>query len=98
MTHSYRFPSIQGVISHLQNAHNMEIGYQTHSLDNFTKFNEWKIQEEKTSKSYYIQNSSAKLYGSTKYWYLYCNRYETGHFRGEGKRLTKSQGSCKTGK
>ena len=64
MTHSYRFPTIQGVISHLHNDHNMEIGNQTHSFENFTKFNEWKVQEDKTSKSCYIQNSSAKLYGS----------------------------------
>ena len=51
MTHSYRFPTIQGVISHLHNDHNMEIGNQTHSFENFTKFNEWKVQEDKTSKS-----------------------------------------------
>ena len=69
MTHSYRFSTIQGVITHLQNDHNMEIGNQTHSFENITKFNEWKLQEDKTSKSYYIQNSSVKLYGGTKYWY-----------------------------
>ena len=47
MTHSYRFPTIQSVISHLQNAHNMEIGNQTHSFENFTNSMNGKYKRRK---------------------------------------------------
>ena len=49
------------------------------------------------SKSHYVQNSSVKLYSGTKYWYFYCNRSGAHRFRGKGKRIIKSQGSCKIG-
>lgn len=28
------------------------------------EFNEWKLQEERKSKAHFVQNSSAKIYGS----------------------------------
>jgi hypothetical protein len=90
-----RFSTIQSVVSHLQQEHHIEVINQTLSFKNSTAFNEWKLQEEKKCKSYYVQNSSAKSYGSTKYTYLYCNRSGAGRFRGKGKRIVKSQGSCK---
>ena len=75
----------------------MEINNQTLSFEDLTQFNEWKLQEEKQSKSHYVQNSSVKLYSGTKYWYFYCNRSGAHRFRGKGKRIIKSQGSCKIG-
>ena len=101
MTHSYRFPTIQGVISHLQNDHNMEIGNQTHSFEISQNSMNGKYKRTKhlNHATYRIHqlNCTVVLY---KYWYLYCNRsgHGTGCFKGEGKRLTKSQGSCKTQK
>ena len=38
---------------------------------------EIKVQEEEHCKSYYIQRSSAQMYGTNKHWYLYCNRSGT---------------------
>ena len=44
-----------------------------------------------------VQNSSAKIYGSVKHLYYYCNR--SGHYKpkGHGKRSLQCQGTCRSG-
>ena len=54
-------------------------------------------KEDDRSKSYFVQHSSSRVYGTMKYWYLYCNRSGKVRIRGQGKRQLKVQGSCKTG-
>ena len=65
---------------------------------NLEDFNEWKAKEERSSKAYYVQHTASKVYGDNTHWYLYCNRSGIGCSQSEGKRITKSQGSCKIGK
>ena len=65
---------------------------------NLEDFNEWKAKEERSSKAYYVQHTASKVYGDNTHWYLYCNRSGIGRSQSEGKRITKSQGSCKIGK
>ena len=47
-----------------------------------SEFNEWKLKEERKSKAHFVQNSSAKIYGSVKHLYYYCN--QSGHYKPKG--------------
>ena len=76
----------------------MEVCQQQLSFENFEEFSKWKENEEKQCNSYYVQHTAVKMYGTTKHLYLYCNRFGSARFRGEGKRHMKIQGSCKAGK
>ena len=71
---------------------------QNLKFTNLEDFNEWKAKEERSSKAYYVQHTASKVYGDNTHWYLYCNRSDIGRSQSEGKRITKSQGSCKIGK
>jgi hypothetical protein len=75
----------------------MEVVNETLSFENLTQFDEWKLEEEKKSKSCFIKNSSVKKFNDTNHWYYYCNRSGIGRFRGKGERIMKVKGSCKIG-
>ena len=94
----HRFSSIANLIFHLQEEHQIEISLQNLKFTNLEDFNEWKAKEEQLSKAYYVQHTASKVYGDNTHWYLYCNRSGIGRSQSEGKRITKSQGSCKIGK
>ena len=75
----------------------MEINIDKFYFDNFEEFSTWKRGEEEKFKSYYVQHSSSRIYGATKYRYLYCNRSGKVRVRGKGEWRLKSEGSCKAG-
>ena len=75
----------------------MEINIDKFCFDNFEEFSTWKAGEEEKCKSHYVQHSSSRIYGATKYRYLYCNRSGKVRVRGKGERQLKSQGSSKVG-
>ena len=47
----------------------MEINIDKLFFDNFEEFSTWKVGEEEKCKSYYVQHSSSRIYGATKYTY-----------------------------
>ena len=47
----------------------MEINIDKLFFDNFEEFSTWKVGEEEKCKSYYVQHSSNRIYGATKYTY-----------------------------
>ena len=75
----------------------MEINIDKFCFDSFEEFSTWKAGEEEKCKSHYVQHSSSRIYGATKYRYLYCNRSGKVRIRGKGERQLKSQGSSKVG-
>ena len=94
----HRFSSITKLITHLQEQHQIQISLQNLNFTNLETFNEWKVKEEQLNKAYYVQHTASKVYGENAHWYLYCNRSGIARSNSEGKRITKSQGSCKIGK
>lgn len=92
-----RFSNLLKLQEHLTSVHNFEVSIKYHEFCNIDEFEKWKAAEELATKSYYVRNSSAKTYGTSKIHYLYCNR--SGHkAKGSGKRQLKLQGSCKIDK
>ena len=98
MLYFHRFSSITKLITHLQEQHQIQISLQNLNFTNLETFNEWKVKEEQLNKAYYVQHTASKVYGENAHWYLYCNRSGIARSNSEGKRITKSQGSCKIGK
>lgn len=93
----YRFPTIQGLITHLSDEHQVPVNTDTKSFENTHEFLQWKMEEEEKTRSYYVKRSSSQMYGTNKHWYLYCNRTGTTRIKDERQRQVKTQGSCKTG-
>ena len=88
------------LLKHLREKHNSEISTSTLHFDHLTEFIEWKEKEEQRTQSWYVQDSSAKLYSKVKHYYFYCNR--SGEYKGKDSscrvRQLKTQGSSKAGK
>lgn len=68
-----------------------------HTFASRDQFQLWKGEEEEKAQANYVQTSSTKASGETTHTYYYCNRSGACKAKGEGKRLPKSQGSCKLG-
>jgi len=84
---------------HLTKDHDMDVTISTHNFCDMEEFEKWKTAEETASRSYFVRNSSSKLYGDTnKFYYYYCNRFGSYKGKGCGKRQLKTQGSCKSEK
>ena len=95
---SFRFLTVFALTEHVQKHHHLEVCQQQLSFENFDEFSKWKESEEKQCNSYYVQHTAVKMYGTNKHLFLYCNRFGSARFRGDGKRHMKIQGSCKAGK
>ena len=54
-------------------------------------------EEEKRTYSNYVQQYAPQLYGDKQHWYYYCNRSGVYQSKAQGKRQTKTQGTCKLG-
>ena len=88
------------LIKHLREKHNSEISTSTLHFDHLKEFIKWKEEEEQRTQSWYVRDSSAKLYSEVKHYYFYCNR--SGEYKGKDSscrvRQLKTQGSSKAGK
>ena len=95
--HACRFPQLTGLIRHLEKEHALLITISHHTFSSHTKFLLWKSAEEECSQANYVQATSTKSIGESTHTYFYCNRSGVYKTKCEGKRLAKSQGSCKVG-
>jgi len=68
-----RFNSRYLLIEHLNRVHDAQIYQQKHEFGTWSDFEMWKTEEESRTKSSYVRDSSAKVYGKSKYYYFYCN-------------------------
>jgi len=59
------------------------------------EFEQWKLQEVSKTKSHYVRNTSAKVFGSSKHYYFYCNRYGDYKSKRHMKQQLKLSGSHK---
>ena len=69
----FRKTTLLQLIKHLNNEHDSHIKIERLHFNNWLEFDAWKADEEKQTRSYYVQDSSAKMYGSSKHHYFYCN-------------------------
>ena len=97
ITYACRFPQLTGLIRHLEKEHALPIAISHHTFSNRTEFQSWKSAEEEWSQANYVQTTSTKSTGESTHTYFYCNRSGVHKTKSEGKRLAKSQGSCKVG-
>ena len=84
------------LVNHLNSEHDSQISIMKHHFNSWNEFETWKATEESLTKSFYARDSSAKLYGSSRHYYFYCNRSGDHKCKGHTKRQLKLQGSSKT--
>ena len=85
------------LVEHLKMKHELPYIIESLSFDNIEDFQKWKLRVERETSSLYVQKTAVKQCGNNKHTYLYCNRSGTCKPKGGGKRLMKSQGTCKMG-
>ncbi len=90
-----RFKTISSLSTHMGTSHKENVLIKHDSFSDVAAFHEWKSKEERQTQSSFVQSCGTKRTKSTEYTYYYCNRQ--GHFcsRSNGKRVMKSQGTCK---
>ena len=92
-----RFNSLQSLITHIRNDHNVLVNIKTIQFEDFQSFLSWKEEEEFNTISQNVQQCAPKLYVENKVWYYYCNRAGIYKPRGTQVRQLKSQGTSKVG-
>ena len=60
---------------HLTKDHDMDVTISTHNFCDMEEFEKWKTAEETASRSYFVRNSSSKLYGDTNKFYYYYKEF-----------------------
>nr|CAH7768594.1 unnamed protein product [Callosobruchus chinensis] len=92
------FKTYSDLCSHFP-SHNIEIKRQQFIFDNFSKFLEWKKEEENCTFYRYVKRCSTKVskIGEKRATY-YCHRSGTFKSRSKGHRKMKKQGTKKIGK
>lgn len=91
------FGNITGLIEHHKTFHGADREIESQTFECWDHFLAWKTEEEKITKSWFVQQRADRWTRSYKTSWFYCNR--TGKFdsKGNGKRALKSQGSSKMG-
>ena len=90
-----RFLGVQKLIGHRNKCHEDSIEIVVHHFDSLQIFEKWKNEEERRSKSSYVQHSASRMQGVNRKSYLYCHRSGIVRSEGKGLRALKTQGSCK---
>lgn len=68
-----------------------------HTFTNVDEFQAWQKQEEKSTRSLYVQHSASRMHELNRKIYYNCNRSEFFKNRGSHLRSLKVQGSSKSG-
>ena len=86
---------MRNLIDHLEKSHGEELSVSEHTFLSIKEFEDWKKEQEKSSKCLYVQDSGCRMQGLNRKRYFYCHR--SGIFKAKGKRLRaiKTQGTCK---
>ena len=75
--------------------HGLPYELQSLSFEDMDGFRRWKTKVESETTSSYVQRTGPKVCGTNKHIYFYCNRSGSYKAKGDGKRLMKTQGSCR---